>query len=337
MAPTIHQPPSPWSLAESQHGVVSRAQLLAAGVTAGAIKHRLHRGRLHRIRPGVYAVGRPQLSRPGHWMAALLGCGPHAVLSHYSAAALLGIAAERGIIDITVPPHVCRNGTGVVVHRRMLDCDEVVRRKGLAATDAARTLLDMAPGASRADLEAAINEADSLDLIDPDSLRAKLYRYAGRPGVAKIRAVLDRHTFVLTDSVLERRFMRIVRKLGLPTPEKCEVNGFRVDFIWPALGLVVETDGLRYHRTPAAQARDLRRDQTHWAAGMTPLRFSHSQIRYEAPWVETCLADTVKQLKDRGSHRGHDPSSGAAGNGGARGQVATVSVPSSSEIATSIE
>src|SRR5258705_13201472 len=83
--------PGLWSLTQKQHGVVARRQLLALGLTADAIKHRLKRGRLHPVFRGVYAVGRPELSRHGRWMAAVLSCGRRAALSHESAAALWGV------------------------------------------------------------------------------------------------------------------------------------------------------------------------------------------------------------------------------------------------------
>jgi very-short-patch-repair endonuclease len=108
------------------------------------------------------------------------------------------------------------------------------------------------------------------------------------------RELLDRRTFRLTDSELERRLLPIVRRVGLPPPETgAEVNGFRVDFYWPDLGLVVETDGLRYHRTPAQQARDRLRDQMHLAAGTTPLRFTHAQVRFEPEHVEGTLTSVT--------------------------------------------
>src|SRR4051812_9951706 len=80
-----------WQLSASQHGVVTRRQLLAAGLSSQAVRHRLATGRLHPLRRGVYAVGRPQVAREGAWLAATLGCGPRAALSHSSAAALWGI------------------------------------------------------------------------------------------------------------------------------------------------------------------------------------------------------------------------------------------------------
>lgn len=113
-----------------------------------------------------------------------------------------------------------------------------------------------------------------------------------------MRRILDRRTFALTDSELERRFLPITRAAGLPLPETGrKLNGFKVDFYWPDLGLVVETDGLRYHRTPAQQARDRMRDQAHTASGLTCLRFTHAQVRFEADHVRATLAAVVRRLK----------------------------------------
>jgi len=101
----------------------------------------------------------------------------------------------------------------------------------------------------------------------------------------------------MTDSELERRFLPLVDQAGLPRPlTQQRLNGFKVDFFWPGLGLVIETDGLRYHRTPAEQARDRLRDQTHTAAGLTQLRFTHAQVRYEAAHVRRTLAAIAHRL-----------------------------------------
>jgi hypothetical protein len=122
----------------------------------------------------------------------------------------------------------------------------------------------------------------------------------GQPGVAVLRTLLDRRTFVLTYSELERNFLPVVRRVGLPLPETgLMVNGFEVDLFWPDLGLVIETDGLRYHRTPAQQARDRLRDQAHTAAGLTPLRFTHAQIRFEREYVIETVELVVERLRDR--------------------------------------
>jgi very-short-patch-repair endonuclease len=110
-----------------------------------------------------------------------------------------------------------------------------------------------------------------------------------------LREILDRVEFVLTDSALERRFLPLARSAGLPKPSTQQwVNGFRVDFYWPDLGLVVETDGLRYHRTASQQTKDRVRDQAHIAAGLTPLRFTHWQVRYDPQHVERTLRAAVR-------------------------------------------
>jgi very-short-patch-repair endonuclease len=75
------------------------------------------------------------------------------------------------------------------------------------------------------------------------------------------------------------------------------LNGFKVDFYWPDLGLVVETDGLRYHRTPAQQARDRIRDQAHAAAGLTPLRFTRAQVHFEPERVHATLVAVARRLR----------------------------------------
>jgi len=287
-----------WKLAARQHGVVTRRQLLALGMSRDAVLGRIDAGRLHIVARGVYAVGRPDLSRQGGWLAAVLSCGPEAVLSHGSAAALWGVTVRiDATIDVTVPPHVRRRRPGIVLHRRKIEPGERKETHGVPVTTVHRTLLDLAQTLGPRHLEAAINEADKLDLTDPDRLRATLGDYAGRPGVAALRTVLDRQTFALTDSELERRFLPLARRAGLSLPATGRrLNGFKVDFYWPDLGLVVETDGLRYHRTPTQQARDRLRDQAHSAAGLVPLRFTHAQVCFEPEHVRTTLAAVAKRL-----------------------------------------
>jgi very-short-patch-repair endonuclease len=289
-----------WKLARRQHGVITRTQLLDLDFSSRAIEHRLAAGRLHALYRAVYAVGRPGLTRHGRWMAAVLGCGPGATLSHGSAAAYLGIGNERGRrIEVSVPSHASGRTSGVWVHRRAtFGTGEIAVREAIPVTSPALTLVDLASYLSRDRLEAAINQADKGDLVDPETLRSTLDRMPSRPGLAALRKTLDRRTFTLTDSELERRFLPIARRAGLPRPVTGQwVNGFKADFYWPELGLVVETDGLRYHRTPAQQARDRVRDQVHTAAGLIPLRFTRAQVTFEPAHVEETLAATVARLR----------------------------------------
>lgn len=289
----------PWALVQRQHGVITREQLLGLGFTPKAVHHRIATGRLHRVRQGVYAVGRPELTRHGYWMAAVLSCGPDALLSHESAAELWRIhVPRRGRVEVSVPAHRSRRPAGIVVHRRaVIDSDERSRSHGIPVTSWICTLVDIAARVDRAQLEAAVNEADRRDLVDPEALRSAIDTMARRPGTRVLRRLLDQRTFTLTDSELERRFLSLTRPAGLSRPVTgTYLNGFKVDFYWPELGLVVETDGLRYHRTPAQQARDRERDQAHAAAGLTPLRFTHAQVRFDAGHVRGTLVAVAERL-----------------------------------------
>jgi very-short-patch-repair endonuclease len=231
-------------------------------------------------------------------MAAVLSSGPEAILSHGSAAALWGIGTEGGQIEVSVPTSSGKRRPGIRLHRCRLLPEDIGHHDRIPLTSPTRTLLDLATRLDCAGLERAINDADKQGLTDPEALREALDSYRGQPGIAQLRVVLDRRTFRLTDSELERRFLPLARSAGLPPPQtRQRLNGFRVDFFWPKLGLVVETDGLRYHRTPAQQARDRVRDQAHTAAGLTSLRFTHAQVRFEADHVRATLEAVARRLQ----------------------------------------
>jgi Transcriptional regulator, AbiEi antitoxin len=211
---------SAWRIARQQHGLITRAQLLELGYTRHAIRHRVSTGRLHPIHRGVFVVGRPELDMPGRCMAAVLACGPESMVSHQTAAELWGVRPPRGgPVEISVPAALDRAVHGIRLHRRRsLDPSELQRRLGIPITSPIRTLVDLATRLQPRPLEAAVNEADKLDLIDPETLRLGLDGMRWQRGVPALRRVLDRRTFRLTDSELERIFLRLVRAIGLPTP-----------------------------------------------------------------------------------------------------------------------
>ena len=267
-----------WEVAERQHGVITRAQLLELGFSKRAIEHRLRSGRLYRAARGVYLVGWRRITRERRWMVALLSCGDGALLSHRSAGALWGFCEEHpGYIEISVRRHCRVHRDGIRVHDRPgIWSRDVTSRLEIPLTSPVKTFLDLTTVAGPKTVERAINEADKLDVIDADSLRKALDERSGEPGVRPLRENLDEHTFWLSDDELERLFRPLAAAAGLPVPvTKVMVDKFEVDFFWPELGLVVETDGWRYHRTPSAQTRDALRFQRHTASGLTPLRFSH--------------------------------------------------------------
>jgi hypothetical protein len=202
---------------------------------------------------------------------AVLACGSDAVLSHRSAAELWGIGHEtERRIDVTIRRRSGLERRGIKAHcRRALPQRSVVDRFGIPVTHPIQTLIDLATELKILRLERAVNEADKLDLVDPETLRV----------------MLDRHTFRLSDSDLEVFFRPLALAAGLPDH-----------------GLVVEADGLRYHRTAAQQARIVKRDQKHTAAGFRVLRFTHWQIAHAPEEVADLLrqiAATPSQSRDR--------------------------------------
>jgi very-short-patch-repair endonuclease len=231
-------------------------------------------------------------------MAAVLSCGPAALLSHRSAAVLWGLAEAslEAEVEVVVPRTSVRRRQGIRVHRQVdLGPEHRCEVAGIPLTDPISTLVDLASCVVEWRVERAINAADRLDLVDPETLRATVPKLPPRPGMARLRRLLG--LGALTDTGLERKFLGLVRAAGLPRPEtQAWVNGYRVDFYWPDLGLVVETDGWRYHRTSGQQATDYRRDHAHTRDGLTALRVAESQVRYEPRYIQKTLSAVAARL-----------------------------------------
>lgn len=233
-------------------------------------------------------------------MAVVLACGDGAVLSHGSAAALWRIGRERGGVEVSLPRASHLKRPGLITHRRKRLCrPDIAICNEIPVTSPAMTILDHGARLGRGPMEQMIKEADVQGLIKPEELRAFLGKHPRQEGVGRLKDLMDRRAFRFkTQTELERWFLRIAARAGAPAPlTQHRVNGFKVDFFWPALGLVVETDGLTYHRTPAQQAADRVRDQEHTASGLTPLRFTHDQVRYEPAHVRRVLARTERGLR----------------------------------------
>lgn len=241
-------------------------------------------------------------------MAAVLAVGG-AVLSHLDAAIAWGLveAEMRRVIELSVSGRSSRRPRpGLLIHRRrpgMLRPARALRR--IPLTDPGDAVIDIAPRLSPAGLEHAINQADKLDLATPEQLHERAAANPRRPGAVAVRDLIGQAAFVLSDSELESRFNRIAARAGLPRPHTgVMLNGYEVDFHWPELALVVETDGGRFHRTPLQQTRDRRRDQAHFAARMIPLRFTHGQVRFHPDEVVAVLR---RVAADQSSNRNAAP------------------------------
>lgn len=288
-------------LAARQHGLVSLDQLRALGYSERAVQQRFPTGRLHRVHQGVYAVGHPLLTRKGQYMAAVLACGPGAVLSHRSAAALWGLRDDiRASIDVTAPNRRGRMPNGIDAHRdgSIAQVDRTMLH-GIRCTTVARTLLDLAGVVPVRELRKAVSEAEVLRVLDQTAVRRLIKRSRGRRGVARLRMLLDEiHPQTKrTRSELERLFLRMCSRAALPDPEvnvSLDVDGARLepDFLWRDAGLIVEADSRRYHDTGSAFQHDRRREQRLLEAGWRIARCTWEQVETEP----RRLGETIHKL-----------------------------------------
>jgi hypothetical protein len=273
-------------LAERQHGVVSTAQLRAAGVGQGAVELRVLRGWLHQVHRGVYAVGHSRLTQRGRMWAAVLACGGVgiAILSHRTAAAAWDLSPlPSGRLDVTTMRRSVSTAKLRVHKGQTLDpLDDVVRQPdGLPVTSVARTLVDLAGVLTAQQLERSCHRAEVLRRLDVREVQ-RVLAGARRRGAGALRAALATLAPAapdITRSELEERFLALVADAGLPRPEvNAVVAGHEVDFLWRRHCLVVETDGAATHLTPTAFEADRRRDAALQVAGFRVVRFTWRQI-----------------------------------------------------------
>jgi very-short-patch-repair endonuclease len=272
-------------LASKQRGVVSRAQLIAAGIHTDAIKLRARSGRLHPVHRGVYLVGHSKPMHGAREMAAVLACGPGAVASHVSAAHLLKLLpypANPRPVDVTVPGgRDPAKRAGIRIHCvELLDRRDTRRVHSIPITTPARTLLDLATVLPPYLLERTIAEAQVRRLATRRDLLDQLRRNRGRRGTRVLRHVLDLEGGpAFTRSRAERRLLKLVRAADLPTPEtNARLHGYEVDFLWRDQRLVVEFDSFRFHSPRARFERDRARDAALAAAGYTVIRVTWRQL-----------------------------------------------------------
>ena len=280
-------------LATRQSGVVSRAQLRALGVGAGAITYWLRCRRLVPLHRGVYAVGHASLSARGRAVAALLAAGPGAVLSHETAAAVWGFGTANENVHVTVIGREPRSRAGVISHTaERLHPDDLRRHTGLPLTAPARTLLDLAASSSLDAMVRALAEAQVLRLVTPKDLEAARARARSHPGNATLTKALT--TPEPTRSELERALANLIAAAGLPRPRmNARVGRHEVDALWPDHRLIVETDGWAAHGHRLAFERDRARDAELQALGYSVLRFTWRQVTDERLLVAARIAQLL--------------------------------------------
>jgi predicted transcriptional regulator of viral defense system len=269
-------------IAADQHGVVTRAQLLAAGVTPASIDRRVRKGVLHVHHRGIYRVGHRAPACEADYLAAVLACGEGAVLSGRSAGHLYGLLKRRPVrIQVTAPRE--RKVPGVCARRsRSMDSSDKRRHRGIPVTTVARTLVDLAADLRSGALVRACHEAGVLHDTTPEEVEAVLARHPTSAGSATLRRVL-RGDVDITMSALERRFRTLLRREGLLLPQMNRIaGGRRVDCRWPERWLIVELDGYRYHRSRHAWEQDRRREREARARGDEFRRYTYGDV-FEEP------------------------------------------------------
>jgi hypothetical protein len=273
-------------LAARQWGVLSRTHLRALGMGNEHIKVAVRAGRLHHLHRGVYAVGHTALPLRGHWIAAVLAAGEGALLSHRSAAALLGLRPDgRARVDVTVAGQARRHHAGVHVHRaRNLQPADRAVRDGIPVTALPRTLLDLATVVNARQLERAFEAGERLRILDMRALHGLAARSRGHHGLGAFRELIARHHVVPeTREELERLFIDFCDRHGIPRPVcNAAVEGFIVDALWSHARLVVEIDGFEFHRTRAMFESDRARDATLQLAGYTVIRVTSRHLEHDA-------------------------------------------------------
>ena len=290
-------------LARRQHSVVALAQLTGLGLSPSAVRSRAACGRLRRLRRGVYAVGPGLLTARGRWMAAVMAYGGGAVLSYLSAAALWGLMADRrGNIHVSLPTRSARSRDGIEVHGTVtMSPRDVTMADGIPCTSVARTLLDLAEYLDDRGVERAIEQAEVLRLFDRRAVEEVLVRGNGRCGAGRLHRVLTAaRDPAPTESELEEAFLALCRVHGIARPEvgiwlPTQEGYVKADFRWRSSKLVVETDGYRYHRGPAAFERDHRRDQLLQLAGWDVRRFTWRQVTTDAGFVAATVAAVLAE------------------------------------------
>jgi predicted transcriptional regulator of viral defense system len=285
-------------LADRQHGVVALHQLQLLGLSKSAVSRRARGGRFHRIHRGVYAIGYPKLTGYAHWMAAVLACGPRAVLSHRSAAGLWGLRPDNRLkSDVSVPSQSARPKEAIEVHRSVtLTAQDITTVEGIPCTTVARTLVDLGDVANTRAVERAVEQSDVLRLFDLREVQRAIERAGPRRGAGLLSSVLaNLNGPALTESELEEAFLALCRKAALPAPEVNawmtlpDGSAIKVDFLWRNERLAVETDGHPFHRTRQSRERDTKRDHLLRLAGFEPVRFTGRQVALEKEWVTRTL------------------------------------------------
>ncbi len=258
------------------------------------VDHAIATGRLFPVFRGAYSVGHPGVGRHGRLLAAILACGTGSVLTHGTAAALLGLWERYPrLIDVVAPVQAGRKIEGIRRRHTPLPPPSGHRfEHGIPCADPSHAIVDIAGIASEKTLRRTVERAAILGVLDVPEIDS-IVAGARRRGSPLLRSVLEGwrgHTpGVRIRSPLEAKLLQMLTLRDMPTPE-CNVElrvgneTFEVDFLWRRTRVIVEADGAKFHDNPQAERRDRRRDYVLTTAGyrVHRLRWHDLEERPEA-------------------------------------------------------
>lgn len=287
------------AFAKSQFSVFATWQVEALGVDPRAVTARYRDGRLRRLYRGVYTTG-PFVPLRGRLLAAVLACGPRAVLSHRPAGMLWDVSPwNGGPIDVTVLSGK-RSRRNLRVHRprKLLPQDHTLVDR-IPVTSLPRTLLDLAATVTDKELQRAYENAEARGILDLAAIAELLARTNGHRGHAHLAALLhyDPTAAATAISELERLFLDLLRAHGIPLPlTNVLVDGFLVDCHWPAADLVVELDGYEFHSDREAFESDRYKLATLRRNGRQALAITYRQVTEAPEWVAATVRDLLRPV-----------------------------------------
>jgi hypothetical protein len=270
------------------------------GYSHSSVERAVQRGSLHRLHQGVYAVGHRDLSLYGKCLAAVLGCGPGALLSHWSAAWLWGVLSTSPIPIHVTTPIPRRSRPGLRIHRsRTLTDEDRASREGIPTTSVPRTALDLASRIRRRSLDRLLQGAEELRLVDLPEFEAVLTRNRGHRGAGPLqRALAVYGPAPFTRSGLERRFLELVAAAGLPRPATgFNEAGYELDVYWPDLRFAVELGVFETHGSRLSFEEDSVRHEDLKLVGVELIRVTGLRLGREPDRVLERVATLLERRR----------------------------------------
>ncbi len=271
---------------------MTRTQLLKDGLTKSAIDHRVARGELIPVYPGVYAIGVRRTDPPARAAAAVLACGTEALLSHSWAACLWGIRKDwPATPEVTVTGD--RRPKGVRVHRSTtLTRADRGLRLGIRVTSPARTIVDHAPELTDQQLRRAVNDLRLNGYLKLSQLKETVERL----NASRLRPLVDTPSGP-TRSEFEDAFLAFIEEFGLPRPRvNRSRTGREVDMVFDHHKLIVELDGYKFHGDRESFKRDRNNDAEALKHGWATMRVTWDRL-LEARQREAQRLDEILQQR----------------------------------------